>query len=267
MFKTIRRNSKQLLESRRRSIASTTQKIKQPSSPTLSRTNFFDLPAELRNVIYEHIACETSILVPLPSTGKKSTKVPQGTCPSLILASKQTRRECIPLLLEHGKIQFQVHSFQFENILRIIRSLYSSELKALRRNGRLTIKLHMEKMNRDTLASLRRWLVDRSTHLDRLNFSYTITWPKHSQIIPTSTQVHKVNIYMQRRAVLSQALEAMSHLWHNVEEALQFELQPIINVLEEEQVKVGRDPGLPWRDRDDQALMIFGIPMSSSMPR
>ena len=71
---------------------------------------------------------------------------------------------------------------------------------------------------------------------------------------------------MQRRAVLSQNLEAMSHLHHNVEEALQHELQPIVRVLEEEQMLIGQDPTLPWSDGGNSALMIFGIPMRPSMP-
>jgi hypothetical protein len=259
MFKSIRRNSKQLLESRRKSVPAIVTETNPPTiTPRPRKLTFFDLPAEIRNVIYEHIAEETRILVPLPQSGKKPTKLPPPT-PSLLLVSKQIRPEYLPLLLECASITFQVKDFDFRNLMRITSSLYSTELKALRHNSQLRIRLHLDKMRPDSLQALRRWLVNRSEHLDRLNFHYAITWPRHTQIIPTSTQVHKVNIYMQRRAVLSQNLEAMSHLHHNVEEALQFELQPLVRVLEDEQMLIGQDPALPWSD--NSALMMFGVPI------
>ena len=75
ILKSIRRNSKQLLESRRKpSIASTldqTQTVEETLTElslekTTSHTNadavtFFHLPAELRNVIYEDVALETKL--------------------------------------------------------------------------------------------------------------------------------------------------------------------------------------------------------------
>ena len=264
MFKNLRRNSKQLLESRRKSVAVIPSETEPPATkPKPGTLTFFNLPAELRNAIYEHIAEETYILVPLPPSGKKTTyKLPRPT-PSLLLVSKQTRQEYLPLLLEYATITFQVKDFDFRNLMRITSSLYSTELKALRHNTHLTLRLHLDKMRPEALQALRRWLVNRSEHLDRLTFYYAVVWPRHTQIIPTSTQVHRVNIYMQRRAVLSQNLEAMSHLHHNVEEALQHELLPLVRVLEEEQAMIGQDPGLPWSD--NSALMMFGIPIRPSM--
>jgi hypothetical protein len=44
-----------------------------------------------------------------------------------------------------------------------------------------------------------------------------------------------------------------------VEEALQFELQPIMNLLEQEERVVGADPQLPWAG--NTALMMYGIPV------
>ena len=209
MLKNIRRNSKQFLESRRKSVASIPSKP--DPSPTISRSRtltFFDLPAEIRNAIYEDVAEETRILVPLPS--KKQPKLPPPT-PSLLLVSKQTTQEYLPLLLEHATIAFQVRDLDFHHLTRILGSLYSRELKSLRCNSNLTIRLRLDKVDPSakSLAALRRWLVNRASGLDRLNFGYAITWPKHTQLIPTSTQVHKVNIYMQRRLVLRQNLGAM----------------------------------------------------------
>jgi hypothetical protein len=210
MLKNIRRNSKQFLESRRKSIASLpSNPAPPPTSPRPRTLTFFDLPAELRNVIYEHIASETRILVPLPS--KKQPKVLPPT-PSILLVCKQTRQEYLPLLLEHATIAFQVRDLDFHHLIRIMGSLYSSELRALRHNATLTIRLWVDRWDAKSVAALRRWLVNRSAHLDRLSFGYGVAWPKQTQLIPTSTQVHKVNIYMQRRLVLAQNLGVLGEL-------------------------------------------------------
>ena len=113
------------------------------------------------------------------------------------------------------------------------------------------------------MASLRRWLVNRTDGLDRLHWHYGLAWTKNNQIIPTSTQVHRINTYIQRRTLLNQNLEAMAQLHKNVEEALQFELQPIIGVFEDELGHVGVESDLPWRD--DSALMMYGVRMRGAI--
>ena len=257
MFKNLRRNSKQLLDSRRKSIATTTTDPSQPLIIARPRTfTFWDLPAEIRNVIYEHVAIDTKVVV--TGAARKQNKSPPPP-PSLLVVSGRTRQEYLPILLECAPIAFTVKDFDFKGLMRIISSLYSTELKALRLNNHLTIRLQIEKANKDSMASLRRWLVNRAENLDRLGWSYNLAWTKNNQIIPTSTQVHKINTYIQRRTLLQQNLEAMAQLHKNVEEALQFELDQIIGVFESELAHVGVDPDLPWRD--DSALMMYGVRM------
>ncbi len=200
MLKSIRRNSKQFFEPRRKSIVSliTTPEVahaaKDEPSPTKQRPlTFFDLPAEIRNEIYELIANETRIFVPAPAF-KKSSKALPSAPPSLLLVSGQTRREFLPLLLEIAPIRCVIKDLDFSNLTRIISSLYSTELRALRHNPAFTILLQIEKCNRDTIASLRRWLVNRGEGLDRIAFQYGIVYTRHTQIIPTSSQVHRINV-------------------------------------------------------------------------
>ena len=211
MFKNIRRNSKQFISTGRRKSAPIVTPDPTPASTSDSsskstRTTFFDLPAELRNVVYKQIAEETKILVPIPS--KKAAKTPPPI-PSLMLASKQTRQEFIPLLLEHGTIAFQIKDWDFQPLIRLLRSLYSTELKSLRCNGRLRVCIWLERMDDSGPDRLRKWLVFRSQGLDRLALGYGVVWGRYTQIIPTSTQVQKVNVFMQRRMILGQGLNAM----------------------------------------------------------
>lgn len=263
MWKKIRRNSKQLLEPRRgSSVGIPPEPGRQSTTISERKLTFFDIPAELRNVIYEDVASSTSLHVLLHT--KKPNKLPPPT-PSLFLVCKQTRQEYVPLLLEYATISLLVKGFDFRDVMRITSSLYSTELKALRNNKQLTIQLVAEKTSKDGVASLRRWLVDRSNGLDRLGWHYSIAWPKATQIFPTSTQVHRINTYIQRRSILNQNLEAMSQLHHNVDETLQFELQPIVATFERELDEVGADPDLPWRDAQaEAALFLYGVTMRSA---
>lgn len=210
MLKNLRRNSKQLITSRRKSVAS----IPEPAAPTSPPTGdgkltFFSLPAELRNDIYTAIARSTRILVPLPSTKPKAKKPPPTTTPALLLVSKQVRQEYTPLLLLHASIAFQVKGWDFRHLAALISSLYSSELKALRLNAGLVVRLWQDRLDGEGVDRLRRWLVHRAQGLDRLALEYEVVWGRYTQLIPTSTQVQKVNSFMQRRLLLGQNLGAM----------------------------------------------------------
>lgn len=265
MLKKLRRNNKQLVDRRRSSVA-TVGSIPDPTISNATSTErkhtFFDLPAEIRNDIYEHVACDTRIFLPLPD--RKSNKSTPLPIPSLLIASRQLRNEFLPLLLECAHIAVVIRNFDFRNLMRISSSLYSTELKALRNNERLTIRLLVEKCNRESIASLRRWLVKRAEGLDRLAWNYSIGWSKHTQLVPTSTQVHRINVYIQRRTLLNQNLESMAQLHHNVEDTLKFELDPIITTFERELAHVSADPNpdLPWSH--ESQYMGYGVRWGSS---
>lgn len=257
MLKKIRRNSKQLLESRRSNSVHTIDPEPAPPTTKSGGLTFFDLPAEIRNAIYEDVARQAHIRIPLPSK-KNSDKQPYQPTPSMILVSKRTRQEYTPLMLELATISIVVKDFDFHNLRRIISSLYRTELKAIRLNTHLTIHLRAEKCNKDSLSNLRRWLVNRSEGMDRLPWHYDIAWTKNTQIVPTSTQVHRINTYIQRRTILIHNLEAMSQLHQNLDETLRFELQPVIAAYELELHTIADHPVSPWRD--EGGLWMWGAP-------
>lgn len=247
VFRKLRQNSKQIFQSsssgkRRGSI------VDDLSSPDLSylkvgkgRLTFFDLPPEIRNVIYEDVASGTRVFIPSTAAKKKEkeSKTPPATTPSLLLVSKQVRIEYLPLLLECATISFAVRDFDFRNLMRVSSSLFSTELKALRKNPRITIRLLAQKPHRQTLAALRRWAQRRTEDMYTFPVHYSLVWPILTQLVPTSSSVHRINTYIARRAVLVQNVEALATLSKEVPEALQWELQPVMEVFETEMEVLG----------------------------
>lgn len=182
--------------------------------------NLFDLPAEIRNVIYELCAKTTSLVV---SDSKKTTG------PGLLLVSCQVRKEYTPVLLASAPITVNVSNFDFRPTSRLIRSLYSTELKALRANSRLAINLHLTKLpTKDDIAHLRRWATRRSEHMDRLAWTYRVDRPK------SATR----SLAQQRAELMGAIIKAVEVLHSELHESLQFELEPVLAVLEEEQLSL-----------------------------
>ena len=185
--------------------------------------------------------------------GKKATPIGRlgfGPIPSLLIVSRQARSEYLPVLLAFAIVKVLIKDFDFRNLIRMCGSLYTIELKTLRQNDRLAIQLVLEKCNRDSIVSLRRWLDNRASGLDRLPWSYSIFWkPKH-QISSKTSEERKMDIFVMRKQLLEQNLEAIAQLHKNVGENLQFELQPVIDAYEMElrRTPVVNDGRAPWRD-------------------
>lgn len=270
MFQKLRRNSRQIFHSSTSSKRSASV-VEEPAPPDLSylnlgkgRLTFFDLPAEIRNVIYEDVASETKLYVSCTAAKKKEkeAKIPPQTTPALLLVSKQTRIEYLPVLLERAIISFAIRDFDFRNLMRVSSSLYSSELKALRKNPRLTIRLLATKPTKDALASLRRWAQRRTEDLYTFPVRYALVWPKQTQLVPTSTSVHRINTYIQRRGVMMHTMDALAGLGRDVPEALQWELQPVVDVYSRELEALGGVSGSmrvdPWGDQ--WIVPMFGRP-------
>lgn len=259
MFQRLRRNSKQVFlpsssSSKGRRSASIADDGLAPSMEYLhlgrGKLTFFDLPPEIRNVIYEDVASSTSLQVScvLPRRKGKEPRQPPPTTPHLLLVSKQARLEYLPLLLERAAIVFAVRDFDFRNLMRVSNSLYSSELKALRKNPRLTVRLLATKPTKDTLAALRRWAQRRTEDMYTLPLAYALQWPSQRPLVPPSGSVQRINTYIQRRGVLQQNLAALAALGREVPEALAWELQPVAEAFERELVGLGGRQGdrNPW---------------------
>ena len=193
----------------------------QPTPSTPGRLTFFDLPAEVRNAIYELLAAETVLTLPPPEERKKRIAgiIPQ--C-GLVLASRQCRQEFLPLFYSTSPVVIDIRDFDFSNIIRVIGSLYSTELKALRANHNLIIRLRTLNCTRANLDELRRWLVNRADSLDRLPFRYEVFLTDPAGRIGCFRQSREITFYRER-------LERMSK---GLDELLQWELHAIIDAFE-----------------------------------
>nr|POF04273.1 putative n-acetyltransferase ynad [Quercus suber] len=217
MFRRLRRTNKN-------TNATVTIADEVVATPTVAREaeklTFFALPPELRNVIYEHVASTTLLRLPttLSSTSLSSRRKDIVEPTGLLLTSRKCRQEFLPLLLSMAQVIVDVRDFYFKPLMRVTSSLYSTELKALRENNCLIIRLHMHNCARENLATLRKWLVNRSSSLDKLPWAYEV------ELAPTT---HLVGRIRQRRE-LSLYVEELRRMESKMEESLQWELAAII---------------------------------------
>lgn len=210
---------------RRSSVVATDTQSTQPSIRSRGRrqssdqkpVGFFDLPPELRNQIYE-LAADASSLLLFPDSRKPSS-------PGLLLASRQMCREYRPILLARAPLRVNIFDFNFRPLMRVIGSLYPSELKALRANTRLRITLHISKASAKdgNMANLRRWAVKQSEHLDRLAWSYEVT---NSQ----TSLLNKPQVEEMIRECKENML-ALTFLSTKLHESLVAEMEPVLQAM------------------------------------
>jgi hypothetical protein len=185
---------------------------------TRSAITFYDLPPELRIKIYELVAKETTL-----SLFSNSSKL---KTPSLLFTTRQIRAEYRAILLSFAPVQAHIYNYDFSPLIRLVGSLYSTELKALRSNNSLTISLHLtdfEVYQREEMSLLRRWAVKRAEHLDRLQWSYELAVDRPGRIS---------YIYAQERLrKLGHSTLAVRMLQSDVHEGLAAELQPVLEAL------------------------------------
>jgi len=184
-----------------------------------NKTSFYDLPSELRIHIYELVARDTRLSI--FSASPKHIKTPP-----LLLTSRQVRNEYRPVLLSLAPIRAHVGNYNFKPIMRVVGSLYSTELKALRKNNRLTIVLHLKNFDvtsEHCMTSLRRWAVKRAEHLDRLPWSYELVQSAASSL-PMASAVAQM-------CRLEKSIAAVHLLQKSVHESLAAEIEPVAEIL------------------------------------
>ena len=182
-------------------------------------TSFCDLPSELRIHIYELVGQDTRLS--LFSASPKHIK-----SPALLLTSRQIRNEYRPVLLSLAPVRVHIDNYDFRPLIRVIGSLYSTELKALRKNNRHTIVLHLKNFDitsEKCMTSLRRWAVKRAEHLDRLPWSYELAQPAASSL-PMASAVAQM-------CRLEKSIAAVHALQKSVHESLAAEIEPVAEVL------------------------------------
>ena len=191
--------------------------VKSPrTNPT---TSFYDLPSELRIHIYELVARDTRLS--LFHAAPKNIKTP-----ALLLVSRQIRAEYRPVLLSLAPVRANVGNYNFRPLMRVVGSLYSSELKALRKNNKLTIVLHLKNFDVTSdycMTSLRRWAVKRAEHLDRLPWSYELV-DSASSSLPMASAVAQM-------CRLEKSIAAVHALQKSVHESLAAEIDPVLRLL------------------------------------
>ncbi|KAI5361982.1 hypothetical protein Slin15195_G056310 [Septoria linicola] len=238
MFKRFRRASKTTQPAtkddhqQRSSIATT----------PIKKTTFFDLPAELRNEIYELTADNTTLRITALKGSSKTTKQQQDEAiPGLLIASRQCRAEYLPILLATSPIEISVKNFDFSNITRITGSLYSTELKALRANEHLTLRLTFSSSSTGSRgqsleSSLRTWVTRRSAGMDRLPWHYAL---------PLRDRMPRASGHTAFMIDYQKCMSTLRMLHAKVDEALQWELQIMMNELEVQDEVSGEY----WRNR------------------
>jgi hypothetical protein len=179
---------------------------------------FLDLPPELRIKIYELVAKETTLSL--------FSNSPKLKPPSLLFTTRQIRAEYRPILLSSAPVQAHIYNYDFSPLIRLVGSLYSTELKALRTNNSLTILLHLtdfEVYQREKMSLLRRWAVKRAEHLDALQWSYELAVDQPGRISYLAAQA--------RLRKLGHSTLAVRMLQSGVHEGLAAELQPVLEAL------------------------------------
>lgn len=171
MLRKLRRNSKDTAEDssmRSASNSSTALSAQQTQDGTVNpaRLNFFHLPAEIRNAIYELLICDTTLTLPssicapskkarLPLKRRKSLPTPIN---GVLLASRQCRREYLAVLLSTVSVIVEVKDFDFECLMRVSERLGDLEFKSLQSNRHLTVYLMNQNCSGNNLTALRKWL-------------------------------------------------------------------------------------------------------------
>lgn len=150
-----------------------------PGRPKANSIRLFDLPAELRNLVYEKVG-ETQI------ARVRSPKVFLTDGSGLLDIDDQLRREYLPILLLNAvKIQVKVFSFNFGSLITFLNRLSNAEINALpsaaNRNIReVEVLLHSYGRTGKNERDLKRWL-NRAGHTTKkgtmLNTSYKLRVP------------------------------------------------------------------------------------------
>ena len=180
------------------SLVTTTTSEDDTASMKASGISFFDLPAELRNEIYEFVISDATLSLPkkLFSGSRKPKLRPRGlkkkkgsaTPPinGLLLASKQCRKEYLSVLLSTITVEVEIKDFDFDNLMRVSATLSQEQLESLQTNRLLTLHLHTRNCTQKSLTQLRAWLEFRNKQLASQRLPWKYEFPL-DQLLPPTT--------------------------------------------------------------------------------
>ena len=162
MFKSIRSATRRLRSNnvRANSIDNKNPRHNRNTSinPSDITPTLLGLPGELRNIIYELVASQTNLILPVFRPRKIKTP------PGLLLACKTTATEYSQILLQHASITARVYEYNFSSIQSVLTRLDEDSLDCLLGNVHLKIEIFLvaSPTQRQT-DSLKEWLRFRDT--------------------------------------------------------------------------------------------------------
>lgn len=237
MLKKLRRPSKDAFDTPPpRTDSGIEMPVATAQNALLRRLTFFDLPAELRNEIYEYVISDATLSLPCNIFSatisqkarlalRKRKPLPTANINGLLLASKQCRREYLSILLSTISVVVEIKDFHFEQLIRVTSSLNDIETNALRSNRNLTLLLDTRNCTTKDLASVRRWLDFRHKD-DRANLPWKYEFPMIKHLPPSTIGCVRLMRELEYYA------DTISTLTVDVEEEQQDELAAIIEAFE-----------------------------------
>ena len=262
MLRKLRRGSKDTVDDAPRTGRqdSAFAVVTQEEEPNLKQPGFFDLPAEIRNAIYESIVSETTLSLPssIFAVSKRSNfplmkrKSPPPPINGLLLTSRQCRREYLSVLLSSVSIQVEVKDFEFESLMRVSSALSEADLKALHCNPNLVINLSTRNCTSKALSCLRRWLDYRNK--DGINLPWKYEFPLEAHMPPTP--MGRVRLMRE----LEYYADSISTLAVDVNATQQAELQLIVEAFERNAVSLEEDLGWLSHRTKSTSRDVRGLP-------
>ena len=223
MLRKLRRNSREPSEDApsRVDSSSTVAMEAVAEENATSRISFFDLPAELRNAIYESVISDATLSLPtslfnasrkpkLRLRRKKNSASPPIN--GLLLASRQCRREYLAVLLSTISVVVEIKDFDFENLIRVSAMLSPGELESLQANRHLALHLHTRNCTQKSLIQLRSWLEFCTAQAASQRLPWKYEFPLERFLPPTTMGrvrlLRELEYYADSIAALAVDLEA-----------------------------------------------------------
>ena len=112
-------------------LAALETEMKNDETESRSFERFFDLPAELRGLIYEHVAADVTIRLEEVASWRE--------WPSICFASHRMYDEALPVIYRCAAFEARVRHLDFSQLIHFTENLPPTALRAMSCNSRITI--------------------------------------------------------------------------------------------------------------------------------
>lgn len=196
-----------------------------------TRSRFLDLPAELRNHIYDLVICDATLTLPMNAGSSRKSKLSlrrrkQTETPlnGLLLTNRQLRQEYLSMLLATAAVVVEVKDFDFEHVARVSSALAYADMKALQSNRNLVLQLVTQNCTTKDLSLLRRWLDFRKDNDTNLPWNYEFPLDR---LLPGTT-MGRVRLLRE----LEYYADTIATLVVDLDESQQAEMKRVIDAFE-----------------------------------